>query len=123
MHNIGLRIVTTLQSLLNHSADCDTDHSLVISSMLLRSKPSRYKVREPTKVDIQKNRLTVLMAAYCDKLQLEPYAISDSEYLEEYWNSLCSHTEAARNSGNIRGMYESIKSATGAITQTCETLR
>ncbi|KAF6037042.1 hypothetical protein EB796_004659 [Bugula neritina] len=45
------------------------------------------------------------------------------ESVKVFWDSLCSHIEIARDSGNIKEMFTAIKTATGPYTQTCSILK
>ena len=45
------------------------------------------------------------------------------EFVRAYWNSLCTRIETARDSGNIKEMFEAIKMATGPSVQTAGVLK
>ena len=187
-----------------HSADCDTDHSLVVSSIRLEPRPYHRRRARSKKIDIGKSSLPDLQQQYCkaveDRLdtiaELEPFTDVDTywnhlreaiyqpaneifglrrrqdpdwyresraslqpvlemkrtallkvkskctpaslaEYkaaktsarlavrscVKSYWDSLCLRIESARDSGNIKEMFASIKTATGPSAQTCGALR
>jgi hypothetical protein len=179
-----------------HSADCDTDHSLVLSTMLLKPRPHHSQVKQSRKIDVTKAGLPDLKDQYCKKLNEKLDLLQDDpnpdvcwtnlrsavheaaletfghrkrrnpdwyiasldtiqpaleekrqallrlksrptrqsqdnfrkarsmaqktvrKCMEDYWDDLCSRIETARDTGNIKGMYESIRTATGPSAQT-----
>ena len=184
-----------------HSADCDTDHSLVVSSMRLHPRPYHRQLRKSKKIDVSKAKLPELQEQYCVKLEeklgdmerahdpetywntlkttihqtaldtfglrkrqnpdwyresqdilkpaleqkreallkvkarptrktLAEYRLKRStaqqtvrQCVREYWESLCARIEAARDSGNIKDMFDAIKTATGPSAQTAGVLK
>ena len=184
-----------------HSADCDTDHSLVVSSIRLKPRPYHRQSHKSKKIDVSKTNVAELKEQYCkaldEKLAViapsnDPQAYWDSlrstihqtaldtfglkqrqnpdwyrdshdvlkpaleqkrksllkvksrptrqaiadyrlskataqrtvrQCVREYWDSLCSRIERARDSGNIREMFEAIKTATGPVRQTTGILK
>ena len=184
-----------------HSADCDTDHSLVVSSLRLQPRPYHRQRLKSKKIDVCKINVPELKQQYCsslaEKLQdaewcddpdslwtglknvihqtaldvfglkqrqdpdwyrdsrhtLEPVleqkrkallrlksrptrcALAEHraakahaqqtvrECVRAYWDSLCTRIETARASGNIKEMFEAIKTATGPSIQTAGVLK
>jgi hypothetical protein len=184
-----------------HSADCDTDHSLVVSCMRLHPRPYHQQVKTSKKIDISKTNLPELNGQYRTKLEeklesieraqdpatywtalkttihqsaldtfglrkrqdpdwyresqdtmipvleqkrkalakhkarptrgtLEEYHLMRSaaqktarQCIRDYWQSLCSWIEKARDAGNIKDMYDAIKTATGPSAQTAGVLK
>lgn len=71
-----------------HSADCDTDHSLVVSSMRLKPRPHRSIVHISKKIATDNIRNPVLQEEYCQKLADSLSPCLDGSDLDTYWTTL-----------------------------------
>lgn len=71
-----------------HSADCDTDHSLVCSTMSLQPKPFHRQKKQSAKIDIQKTTMPVLNEAFCDSLASAMDSLPAVTDPDVYWGSL-----------------------------------
>ena len=73
-----------------HSADCDTDHSLVLSTMKLQPKPYHRNKKCSMKIDVIRSRIPHLRNEYCDALnqELGDTNICDNPNPEDIWNNL-----------------------------------
>jgi hypothetical protein len=73
-----------------HSADCDSDHSLVLSSMKLQPKPYYCNKKQTAKIDVNRSHIPDLREEYCDflTLQLSDEKFSTSSNPEDLWNNL-----------------------------------
>lgn len=73
-----------------HSADCDSDHSLVLSIMKLRPKPFYRRKKQSIKIDVSRSQIPTLKEEYCDilKAKLSEADLSENCSPEALWNSL-----------------------------------
>ena len=184
-----------------HSADCDTDHSLVVSTLRLEPRPYHRQTRTSKKIDLTSWQNPEFQKQYCQLLDQKLVNISDDDTHEKhweklrtsihsaalesfgqrkrqdpdwysnscstlkpilemkraamlkvkarptrqahaahraakaeaqrsvrncvrnYWDSLCTSIETARDTGNIKEMFAGIKTATGPTVQGCGVLK
>lgn len=71
-----------------HSADCDTDHSLVVSTMQLQPRPYYRQVKHSKKMNVTKTCIPALKEEYCKKLEDGLKSIDKESDPDSYWDSL-----------------------------------
>lgn len=78
-----------------HSADCDTDHSLVVSTMRLEPRPYHRQIKKSKKIDVSNCNNPQLQDQYCQLLDKKMANISDEDTHEEHWEKMRSSIHSA----------------------------
>ena len=69
-------------------ADCDTYHSLVLSSMNIQPNPYHRQARQSAKIDIHKTALPQLKEDYCSILEEKLKRIPPAEDPDTLWTNM-----------------------------------
>jgi len=97
-----------------------------------RLDPNWYReLRDTIEPILEKKRAAMLkMKSRLSRASLVEYHAAQAlaqktvcESVKVFWDSLCSHIEIARDSGNIKDIFTAIKTATKPSTQTCRILK
>ncbi|XP_067932821.1 craniofacial development protein 2-like [Watersipora subatra] len=79
-----------------HSADCDSDHSLVVSKLRLEPRPYHNQIKASKKIDVSNFRNQKLQECYHQSLDKKIAAINTHTSPEKHWEQLSSSIHNAR---------------------------